>query len=89
MTPESTAKTHDSGIGSLANRLQEEQQLESSLGSSPEPPSTGNEQADTALLWHVLYCDRLLEVSGERTPTNAVESHNKEFWKWSDICRHM
>ena len=62
-SPESTAKTADSGIESLAKRLSEDTQLSSSLESSPVPPSTGNDQVDQALLYHLSYCDRLLEVS--------------------------
>jgi len=62
-SPESTAKTGDSGIESLAQRLSEDTQLGSSLGSSPIPPSTGNDEADQCLMYHFTYCDRLLEVS--------------------------
>ena len=61
-SPESTAKTADSGIESLAKRLSEDTTLGSSLGSSPLPPSTGNEQVDQALVYHLVYCERLLEV---------------------------
>lgn len=63
MSPESTAKTSDSGIESLAKRLQEDTHLGSSVGSSPVPPSSGNEQVDQALVFHLTYCDKLLEVS--------------------------
>ena len=77
-SPESTTRTADSGIESLANRLQEERALESSLGSSPEPPSTGNEQVDAALVWHLGYCDRLLEVGNynllrEYSPLDVIK----------------
>lgn len=61
-SPESTAKTADSGIESLAKRLSEDVNLGSSEGSSPLPPSTGNEQVDQALVFHLVYCERLLEV---------------------------
>jgi hypothetical protein len=61
-SPESTAKTADSGIESLAKRLSEDTTLGSSEGSSPLPPSTGNEQVDQALVFHLVYCERLLEV---------------------------
>lgn len=61
-SPESTAKTADSGIESLAKRLCEDTQLGSSEGSSPLPPTTGNEQVDHALIYHLVYCERLLEV---------------------------
>lgn len=61
-SPESTAKTADSGIESLARRLSEDARL-GSVGSSPVPPSTGNEQVDQALLFHLIYCEKLLEVS--------------------------
>ena len=46
LSPESTTKTADSGIESLANRLSEDQNLSSSMGSTPEPATTGNEQVD-------------------------------------------
>lgn len=62
-SPESTAKTADSGIESLAKRLSEDTQFGSSLGSSPEPASTGNEQVDQALMHHLVYAEKLLEVS--------------------------
>lgn len=61
-SPESTAKTADSGIESLAKRLSEDVNLGSSEGSSPLPPSTGNEQVDQALVFHLVYCELLLEV---------------------------
>ncbi|XP_046369139.1 rho family-interacting cell polarization regulator 2-like isoform X3 [Haliotis rufescens] len=72
-SPESTAKTADSGIESLAKRLSEDTQLGSSLGSSPIPPSTGNEQVDQALLFHLGYCDRLLESLGNFGPLRCRE----------------
>ncbi|XP_050408049.1 rho family-interacting cell polarization regulator 2 isoform X2 [Patella vulgata] len=73
VSPESTAKTGDSGIESLAKRLSEDTQLGSSLGSSPVPPSTGNEQVDHALLFHLNYCDRLLESLGNFGPLKCRE----------------
>ena len=60
-SPESTAKTADSGIESLAQRLSEDTQLGSSLGSSPVPPSLGNDEVDQCLMYHLTYCERLLE----------------------------
>ncbi|KAL8580671.1 hypothetical protein ACOMHN_004713 [Nucella lapillus] len=74
-SPESTAKTGDSGIESLAQRLSEDTQLGSSLGSSPVPPSTGNDQVDTALLFHLAYCDWLLESLGNFGPLKCREFH--------------
>lgn len=67
LSPESTTKTADSGIESLANRLMEDQNLSSSVGSTPEPASSGNEQVDHALLWHLGYCERLLHVRNTKT----------------------
>lgn len=61
-SPDSTAKTADSGIESLAKRLSEDTILGSSVGSSPLPPTTGNDQVDHALVYHLVYCERLLEV---------------------------
>lgn len=72
-SPESTAKTADSGIESLAKRLSEDTQLGSSLGSSPLPPSTGNEQVDQALVFHLVYCERLLESLGTFGPLKCRE----------------
>ncbi|PVD34013.1 hypothetical protein C0Q70_05275 [Pomacea canaliculata] len=77
-SPESTAKTGDSGIESLAQRLSEDTQLGSSLGSSPIPPSTGNEQVDTALLFHLAYCDWLLESLGNYGPLKCREFYALE-----------
>ena len=62
LSPESTTNTRDSGIESIANRLSEDRNFGSSLSSSPEPPTTGNDQVDQSLLWHLSYCDRLVEV---------------------------
>ena len=67
-SPESTAKTADSGIESLAQRLSEDHtQLGSSLDSSPTPPTTGNEEVDQCLIYHLTYCERLLEVREHNT----------------------
>lgn len=77
-SPESTAKTSDSGIESLAQRLSEDTQLGSSLGSSPVPPSTGNEQVDMALLFHIAYCDWLLESLGNYGPLKCREFYALE-----------
>ena len=63
LSPESTTNTRDSGIESIANRLSEDRNFGSSLSSSPEPPTTGNDQVDQSLMWHLSYCDRLVEVS--------------------------
>ncbi|KAL5006333.1 hypothetical protein ScPMuIL_015139 [Solemya velum] len=71
-SPESTAKTADSGIESLARRLSEDARLES-VGSSPVPPSTGNEQVDQALLFHLIYCEKLLESLGNFGPLKCRE----------------
>ncbi len=71
LSPESTTNTRDSGIESLAQRLSEERcDSPSSLGSDAGAgedgggggASTGNRQVDHALLWHLSYCDRLVEV---------------------------
>ncbi len=62
LSPESTTKTADSGIESIANCLSEDQQLDASFGSGLETPSTGNDQVDVALTWHLQYCEKLLEV---------------------------
>lgn len=72
-SPESTAKTGDSGIESLAQRLSEDTQLGSSLGSSPVPPTTGNEQVDQCLLYHLTYCERLLDNLGTFGPLKCRE----------------
>ncbi|XP_053384673.1 rho family-interacting cell polarization regulator 2-like isoform X2 [Mercenaria mercenaria] len=72
-SPESTAKTGDSGIESLAQRLSEDTQLGSSLGSSPVPPSTGNEEVDQCLMYHLTYCERLLENLGAFGPLKCRE----------------
>lgn len=77
-SPESTAKTGDSGIESLAQRLSEDTQLGSSLGSSPIPPSTGNEQVDSVLLFHLAYCDWLLESLGNFGPLKCREFYALE-----------
>ncbi|KAK7479780.1 hypothetical protein BaRGS_00028960, partial [Batillaria attramentaria] len=66
------------GIESLAQRLSEDTQLGSSLGSSPVPPSTGNEQVDTALLFHLAYCDWLLESLGNYGPLKCREFYALE-----------
>ncbi|CAL1527663.1 unnamed protein product, partial [Lymnaea stagnalis] len=73
LSPDSTAKTGDSGIESLARRLQEDTQLGSSMGSSPVPPSSGNEQVDQALVFHLSYCDKLLENLGNYGPLKCRE----------------
>ena len=63
LSPESTTKTADSGIESIANRLSEASAFDSSMGSlSTDLASTGNEQVDHALLWHLQYCEKLLDV---------------------------
>ncbi|XP_069133439.1 rho family-interacting cell polarization regulator 2-like isoform X1 [Argopecten irradians] len=72
-SPESTAKTADSGIESLAKRLSEDTQLGSSEGSSPLPPTTGNDQVDHALIYHLVYCERLLESLGNFGPLKCRE----------------
>lgn len=72
-SPESTAKTADSGIESLAQRLSEDTQLGSSMGSSPVPPSTGNEEVDQCLMYHLTYCERLLENLGAFGPLKCRE----------------
>ncbi|CAC5400599.1 unnamed protein product [Mytilus coruscus] len=72
-SPDSTAKTADSGIESLAKRLSEDTQLGSSLGSSPLPPTTENDQVDHALVYHLVYCERLLESLGVYGPLKCRE----------------
>ncbi|GFN76144.1 protein fam65c [Plakobranchus ocellatus] len=85
VSPDSTAKTADSGIESLARRLQEDRGSSvgggSSLGgssSSPVPPSSGNEQVDLALVLHLTYCDKLLENLGNYGPLKSREFHSLE-----------
>ncbi|XP_064601476.1 rho family-interacting cell polarization regulator 1-like isoform X2 [Liolophura sinensis] len=75
-SPESTAKTADSGIESLAKRLSEDTQFGSSLGSSPEPASTGNEQVDQALMHHLVYAEKLLENLGSFGPLKCKEIYS-------------
>lgn len=82
LSPESTTNTRDSGIESIANRLSEDRTLGgggagSSFGSSPElePASTGNDQVDQALLWHLSYCDRLIEVCVWALVSTGYGSH--------------
>lgn len=72
-SPESTAKTTDSGIESLAKRLSEDTQLSSSTSSSPLPPSTGNEQVDQAFIFHLNYCNKLIENLGSFGPLKCKE----------------
>uniref|UniRef100_A0A2C9L8V1 FAM65 N-terminal domain-containing protein n=1 Tax=Biomphalaria glabrata TaxID=6526 RepID=A0A2C9L8V1_BIOGL len=78
LSPDSTAKTADSGIESLAKRLHEDTQLGSSMGSSPVPPSSGNEQVDQALTYHLTYCDKLLENLGNFGPLKCREFYALE-----------
>lgn len=72
-SPESTAKTTDSGIESLAKRLSEDTQLSSSTSSSPLPPSTGNEHVDQAFIFHLNYCNKLIENLGSFGPLKCKE----------------
>ncbi|XP_036363645.1 rho family-interacting cell polarization regulator 2 isoform X1 [Octopus sinensis] len=72
-SPESTAKTTDSGIESLAKRLCEDTQLSSSTNSSPLPPSSGNEHVDQALIFHLNYCNKLIENLGSFGPLKCKE----------------
>lgn len=58
---QATTKTMDSGIESIGQHLSEDRGF--STDSSPEPASTGNEHIDASLMFHVIYCERLLEVS--------------------------
>ncbi|KAK3102582.1 hypothetical protein FSP39_012348 [Pinctada imbricata] len=89
-SPESTAKTADSGIESLAKRLSEDTTLGSSLGSSPLPPSTGNEQVDQALIFHLVYCERLLESLGNFGPLKCREIYALDkLQKQADIVEHL
>ncbi|XP_055998054.1 rho family-interacting cell polarization regulator 2-like isoform X2 [Ostrea edulis] len=89
-SPESTAKTADSGIESLAKRLSEDTNLGSSEGSSPLPPSTGNEQVDQALVFHLVYCERLLESLGSFGPLKCREIYALDrLQKQADIIEHL
>lgn len=89
-SPESTAKTADSGIESLAKRLSEDVNLGSSEGSSPLPPSTGNEQVDQALVFHLVYCERLLESLGSFGPLKCREIYALDrLQKQADIIEHL
>jgi len=71
-SPESTAKTTDSGVESIANHLDE---FESGLEPSAqtEMPSTGSWQVDVALNWHLQYCGSLLNVSKCQEPSGVFE----------------
>ena len=79
MSPESTAKTADSGIECIATRLSEDgaalDVVTSPQGGAAaaadnachhddddDALTTRNAQVDTALIWHLAYCDRLFEV---------------------------
>ena len=63
-SPKSTTKTRDSGIESLGHPpCDDARTTDLDQGSSL---TTGNEQVDQALLWHLAYCERLLEVSDDR-----------------------
>lgn len=89
-SPESTAKTADSGIESLAKRLSEDVNLGSSEGSSPLPPSTGNEQVDQALVFHLVYCERLLESLGSFGPLKCREIYALDrLQKQADIIENL
>lgn len=57
LSPESTAKTSDSGIECLATRLTEDH------NSNGEIQTTGNEQVDRTLIWHLSNCQSLLQVA--------------------------
>ncbi|XP_014663757.1 PREDICTED: protein FAM65B-like [Priapulus caudatus] len=85
---QATMKTMDSGIESIGRHLSEDRGF--STGSSPEPASIGNEQIDTALLYHVMYCERLLEHLGAFGPLKCREIHalhNLEIQ--ADIIEHL
>ncbi|XP_061177903.1 rho family-interacting cell polarization regulator 1-like isoform X2 [Saccostrea echinata] len=89
-SPESTAKTADSGIESLAKRLSEDTNLGSSEGSSPLPPSTGNEHVDQALVFHLVYCERLLESLGSFGPLKCREIYALDrLQKQAEIIEHL
>ncbi|ELT93088.1 hypothetical protein CAPTEDRAFT_185150 [Capitella teleta] len=77
LSPESTTKTADSGIESIANRLSEASAFDSSMGSlSADLASTGNDQVDIALLWHLQYCEKLLDNLGSFGPLKCKEIYS-------------
>ena len=61
-SPKSTTKTRDSGIESLTHQLSDERTTDLGLGAQCSSLTTSNDQVDQALLWHLAYCERLLEV---------------------------
>ncbi|CAH1786452.1 unnamed protein product [Owenia fusiformis] len=88
-SPDSTQRTADSGIESLGNRLSEDGHL-SSGGCSPEPPSTGNDEVDVALIQHLAYCERLLENLGNFGPLKCKEIYSLDkLQRQSDIIESL
>ena len=92
LSPESTAKTTDSGIECIATRLSEDgaalevspRDTDSPSSSVTTPASTScttrNAQVDQALIWHLAYCDRLFEVSKKK---NERLKRHDTFCSWS------
>ncbi|BFZ16049.1 hypothetical protein BsWGS_19088 [Bradybaena similaris] len=63
----SAAKTADSGIGSLTSKP------------SPVPASSGNEQVDQALVFHLSLCDNLLQNLGNFGPLKCREFYALDY----------
>ncbi|CAG5126588.1 unnamed protein product, partial [Candidula unifasciata] len=78
-SPSSDATTVDSGIGSLAKRLQQDITRGSSMSSSPVPSSSGNEQVDQALVFHLTVCDKLLQNLGNFGPLRCREFYALDY----------
>lgn len=79
-SPKSTTKTRDSGIDSLTHQLSDEratdlglEATDLSLGAQCSSLTTSNDQVDQALLWHLAYCERLLEHLGQFGPLKCKE----------------
>lgn len=69
-----TAKTSDSGIGSLARRLRRADSSSPDSARNPLPPATGSDQLDAALCVHLSYCHRLIENLGSFGPLRHRET---------------
>ena len=71
--PVSTPKSGESSSEDSLMKSSQDNMNHSSSSSSPVPPSSGNEQVDVALIFHLSYCEKLLENLGNYGPLKCRE----------------
>ncbi|XP_064634122.1 rho family-interacting cell polarization regulator 1-like isoform X2 [Lineus longissimus] len=90
-SPETNNRTSDSGI-ELANSHGDDHHSQSGsiASSSPESSTTNNSEVDSSLLYHLSYCERLLDSLGGFGPLKCREIYALEKLKTqSDIIEDL